>query len=42
MERLTGAPVMAPDLRALFERLNVGDGEARIPSEYLLVVGLKP
>ena len=30
------------DLRALFERLDVGDGEVRIPSEYLLVVGLKP
>jgi SAM-dependent methyltransferase len=30
------------DLRALFERLDVGEGEVRIPSEYLLVVGLRP
>jgi ubiquinone/menaquinone biosynthesis C-methylase UbiE len=33
---------LVADLRALFERLNVGHGEVRIPSEYLLVVGLKP
>ena len=33
---------LVADLRALFERLDVGDGEVRIPSEYLLVVGLKP
>ena len=33
---------LVADLRALFERLNVGDGEVRIPSESLLVVGLKP
>ena len=30
------------DVRALFESLDVGDGEVRIPSEYLLVVGQKP
>jgi ubiquinone/menaquinone biosynthesis C-methylase UbiE len=30
------------DVRALFAALDVGDGEVRIPSEYLLVVGLKP
>ena len=33
---------LVADLRALFERLDVGEGEVRIPSEYLLVVGLKP
>ncbi len=33
---------LVAELRELFERLDVGDGEARIPSEYLLVVGLKP
>ncbi len=33
---------LVADLRALFERLDAGDGEVRIPSEYLLVVGLKP
>jgi ubiquinone/menaquinone biosynthesis C-methylase UbiE len=33
---------LVADLRALFERMNVGKGEVRIPSEYLLVVGLKP
>ncbi len=30
------------DLRALVESFDTGDGELRIPSEYLLVVGLKP
>ena len=30
------------DMRALVESLGSGDGELRIPSEYLLVVGLKP
>ncbi len=33
---------LVADLRALLERTNVGDGEARIPSEYLLAVGLRP
>ena len=33
---------LVADLRGLFERLDVGDGEVRIPSEYLLVVGLRP
>ena len=30
------------DLRALLESLRGGDGELRVPSEYLLVVGRKP
>jgi SAM-dependent methyltransferase len=33
---------LVADLLALFARLDVGDGEVRIPSEYLLAVGLKP
>jgi SAM-dependent methyltransferase len=35
---------LAADLRALVEARNTGDGdgEVRVPSEYLLVVGLKP
>jgi ubiquinone/menaquinone biosynthesis C-methylase UbiE len=30
------------DLRVLIEHLDVGEGEARIPAEYLLIVGHKP
>ena len=30
------------DLRALFEHLDIGEGETRIPAEYLLIVGHKP
>ena len=30
------------DFRALVEHLDVGEGEARIPAEYLLIVGHKP
>jgi ubiquinone/menaquinone biosynthesis C-methylase UbiE len=30
------------DLRALVEACDTGDGDVRLPSEYLLVVGLKP
>lgn len=33
---------LVADLRSLIERFDVGEGEARIPSEYLLIVGHKP
>jgi ubiquinone/menaquinone biosynthesis C-methylase UbiE len=33
---------LVADLRALLEHRDDGDGELRVPSEYLLVVGLKP
>ncbi|HWC26646.1 MAG TPA: methyltransferase domain-containing protein [Solirubrobacteraceae bacterium] len=33
---------LVEDLRALFEACDAGDGEVRIPAEYLLVSGLRP
>ena len=37
-----GFDALKQEVRALIEECDTGEGEVRIPSEYLLVVGLKP